>query len=265
MSRKIINQSYYKWKKSKKAVSNQVREKVGGSTVDYIFSLVKPKIQKKMEDLVVLDVGSGYGEYSFEIAKRVKEVVGVEPFIKAFNEGQKRKARNKVRNVVFYNIPIENFESNIKFDLAVNLSVIEHMPNAEKSFERIFKLLQKGGYLYLTAPNRLWPYENHYRLPFLSWLPLILANRYVRITGRGQSYADSAYSRTLWGMKRLLGSFPCSYELILPSRKSSFIGLGYGGRFYHLVKNIGIYLIGKLPLFWIFSKGFIFLVKNESK
>jgi len=65
-------------------------------------------------------------------------------------------------------------------------------------------------------------------------------------------------------MKKLFDNFSSGCELILPHQGAYFIGLGDSRRLYNMIKNIGIYLIGKFPLFRIFSKGFILLVRNET-
>src|SRR5207249_8403516 len=102
----------------------------------------------------VLDVGSGYGLYCFVLAPKVQKVVGVEPYKKAYDKAVKQ---NKFKNVEFYNCLIEDYHNDEKFDLILNLSCIEHMPDADRSFWRMFALLKKGGYMYVTAPNKLWP------------------------------------------------------------------------------------------------------------
>lgn len=245
-------------------MSGKYKPKVVSSTVDFILSTLLPKMKVKTKDLVILDIGCGTGEYAFEFAKRVKRVTGVEPYLKTYKEAQKEKNRNGANNVSFRNCLIEDFTSKQKFDLAVSLTTIEHMPNAEKSFSKVFKLLKKGGFLFITAPNRLWPLEPHYKLLFLSWLPLPLANKYVRFMRRGTSFEDSAYARTYWGMKKLLSKFSSRYEFVVPDNPhAAFLGIGYGGKLYQITKNVGIFLIRRLPLFWIFSKGFILIVKNQ--
>lgn len=207
-------------------------------------------------------MGSGYGEYSFEIEKYVKKVVGVEPFLPAFKKAisKKREIHSKVS---FYNLPIEKFKTRQRYDLVISLTTMEHMPQAKKSFWHIFELMRKGAVIYLTAPNKLWPFEHHYRLLFLSWLPLGLADFYVRITGKGKSYKDSAYAKTYFGMKRFFDQFPCEYKFILPQNPdASYLGCGTQKGVYKIIKNLGIYLISKFSFFWIFSKGFIMLIRK---
>ena len=257
-SSKVPSQIYYKTSDPRSLSSSVVK-----STVEEILFWAQKELDLPVRELAVLDIGSGYGEYSFEIEKYVKKVVGIEPFSSAFKKAisKKKKIHSKVN---FYNLPIEKFKTKQKYDLVVSLTTIEHMPEARKSFLHIFELMRKGAVIYLTAPNKLWPLEYHYRLLLLSWLPLGFANYYVRITGRGKSYKDSAYSKTYFGMRKFFDQFPCEYKFILPqNRNASYLGCGTQGAVYKIIKNLGIYLISKFPFFWIFSKGFIMLIRKR--
>lgn len=224
-------------------------------TIRDILTITK-RLGKKNKDLVALDVGSGLGIYSYELSKKIKQVIGVEPDKNAFKLAVKRK------NLTFYNTLIEKFDTKQRFDLVVSLTTLEHMPDANASFKRIFKLLKKGGIMYVTAPNKLWPYEYHYKLWFLNYLPLPVANLYVRIMGRGKSFQDSSYAKTYIGMKKFFNQFPCQYEFVLPDPNASYLGCGTeGGK---LLKIVGINLIKRLPFMWIFSRGFIMIVRKTS-
>lgn len=243
--------------------------KIGGSLcrevakdlVKDILLLASARLGKPAKELTVLDVGSGIGLYSRSLAKYVKRVVGVEPFSRTYNKALKIN----LRNLKFYNFKIEDFDTDIRFDLVLSLTTLEHMPDAEKSFRKIFKLMKPGGLIYLTAPNKLWPYENHYNLWFLSWLPLPLANQYMKIAGRGRSYEDSSYSKTYFGIKSFFNKFPCKYEFILPNPGSLYLGCGSKKKTYQFVKNVGIMLIKRFPILWVFSKGFILLIQKNRK
>lgn len=255
---KITEQLYYK-SRSPRSISRQVVK----STIQEILSIAETKINKPLKELTVLDVGSGTGDYSFELEKYVLKVVGVEPYKSVYLEAIQRKIRLSSK-VIFRNQAIEDFKTKERFDLVISLTTIEHMPNAQKSFERIFGLMRKGGIIYLTAPNKWWPFEHHYRLPFLSWLPLPLANLYVKFMGRGKSYKDSAYAKSYFGMRKFFDKFPCEYEFVLPTNPNSpYIGCGETSKTYHFLKNLGIWAIKKYPAFWAFSKGFIMVLKKR--
>jgi len=252
-----IDQKYYKhrtWKTVPRAII--------ASAVKEILHTAEVEINKPLKELVVLDVGCGSGEYSFALEKYVKKVVGVEPYKPIYDRAVINK-RNFKSRVSLFNKPIEGFSFNQKFDLVISLTTVEHMSNTERSFEKIFSLMQKGGIIYLTAPNKLWPIESHYKLPFLSWLPLKLANRYVRATGKAESYEDCAYSKSYFGMKCLFDKFSCEYKFSLPKNPdAAYFGCGTQSPSYHLIKKVGTFLIRKHSFFWIFSKGFIMVIEK---
>lgn len=253
----MINQRYYKYRREK-----TVSKSIVNSAVEEILSVARLELKRPLKELTVLDVGCGSGEYSFALEKYVKKVVGVEPYGPIYECALVNKRKLKSR-VLFFNKPIEEFSSDEKFDLVVSLTTLEHMPNAEKSFQRIFSLMKKGGIIYLTAPNKLWPIESHYKLPFLSWLPLPIANFYVRIAGKADSYEDCSYSKTYFGVRRFFNKFPCGCKFVLPQNpNSSFIGSNTRSSFYQVIKKVGIALIKRHPFFWIFSKGFIMVVRK---
>jgi len=225
-----------------------------------ILSITEKALGKSRKNLTVLDIGSGFGIYSREFAKYVKKVVGAEPFKDAYEKAIKINRRS---NVKFVNDLIEDYKGKEQFDLAVSLTTLEHMPHAEKSFRNVFKLMKKNSIFYLTAPNKLWPVEPHYALPFLSWLPLPIANIYLQITGKGKSYKESSYSRTYFGMKKLFGKFPYRYSFVLPSPNAIYLGCGTKNLSNTIKRRVGIWLIKKLPIFWMFSKGFIMVIRKK--
>ncbi len=211
----------------------------------------------------VLDVGSGWGEYSFELGKYVKEVIGIEPYKKVYNVAIKSKSIRKSR-INFYNCKVEDFHTKGTFDLIVSLTTVEHMSHVERSFKKIFSLLKPGGMVYVTAPNKWWLFESHYGLPFLGWVPLSIADRYLRITGKGRSYKDCSYSRSYFGMKKLFNQYPCEYYFHLPDEKAAYLGCGSRGFFNPFIRSFGIKLIQRMPIFWSISKGFI-VVATKNK
>lgn len=75
-----------------------------------------------------------------------------------------------------------------RFSLIVSNHVLEHVENGQQHASEIGRVLAPGGVGYVATPNRLWILENHYRLPFLSWLPQRWADAYVRTLRRGTSF-----------------------------------------------------------------------------
>lgn len=225
--------------------------------------IAREKGMKDPKKLNVLDVGAGDGNFAFAIEKYVKKIIAIEPDELQYRSALKKKARNKSR-VEFHKTLIENFSTNKRFDLVLCLTVLEHMPNAKASFDRIFKFMKSGAMIYLTVPNRLWPYEYHYRLFFLSWLPLPLANFYVRLFKRGLSFTDSSYSPTYFGIQNFFNHFSCAYEFIPPDPLASYLGWGLPtSKWYSIMQTVGIKLLNKHPFFWFFSKTLMMVITKK--
>ncbi len=74
------------------------------------------------------------------------------------------------------------------FDFLIINHIYEHVPDPRTLFREVGRVLKPGGCAYVTAGSRWALMEPHYRLPFLSWLPKGLANRYVRWAGRANAY-----------------------------------------------------------------------------
>lgn len=77
------------------------------------------------------------------------------------------------------------------FDVVITNHVIEHVgaDDAQREHLReVRRVLRSHGVGYLAVPNRWMLVEPHFKLPFLSWLPMPLSHAYVRMTGRGSCY-----------------------------------------------------------------------------
>ncbi|MFV1987275.1 MAG: methyltransferase domain-containing protein [Gemmatimonadota bacterium] len=93
------------------------------------------------------------------------------------------------------------------FDLLILNHVYEHVRDPSGLFREAWRVLAPGGAAYVSAGSRFAVMEPHYRLPFLSWLPRGVADRYLRASGRGDSYAGVHFLtyRPLVNLMRLPG------------------------------------------------------------
>jgi SAM-dependent methyltransferase len=80
------------------------------------------------------------------------------------------------------------------FDVIVCSQVYEHSPDVPALVSEIYRLLKDDGVCFFSGPNRWAVIERHYNLPFLSWLPRSLADRYVRLAGRAEEYYEHPLS-----------------------------------------------------------------------
>jgi SAM-dependent methyltransferase len=90
-------------------------------------------------------------------------------------------------------------------DVVICAQVYEHVPDDERLFQEIHRVLAADGVVFFSGPNWLYPIEPHYFLPFLHWLPGKWADGYLRLSGLGDVYYER--SRHLWGLRRLAYRF----------------------------------------------------------
>jgi len=74
------------------------------------------------------------------------------------------------------------------FDIITCIEVLEHVQNQDRALYQISRILKPNGVFVLSVPNRWWIFETHgaklplfkwNRVPFFSWLPKKIHNRYA--------------------------------------------------------------------------------------
>lgn len=209
--------------------------------------------------LTALDVGCGYGHTALELARHCERVVGIEPFDEPAQHAKQLAAASGLANLEIRQQSIYELPERSTFDLVVLDNVFEHLPDQPGALATLAAALRPGGVLYLLMPNKLWPMEVHYHLPFLSYLPVRLANRYLKLSGRGTDYTDASYAPTYFKLRRLLDAHPeLSYEFVLPAD----VSLAANGQALHY--RLGVAAIRRAPWLWAISKAFLVIaVKND--
>lgn len=150
-----------------------------------------------------LDLGCGDGVISQSLAEHVASVVGVE--IDAQNVW--RAAARATERVSVAQVDREGRLAvrSGSVDLVVCAQVYEHTLDQAALAADIWRVLRPGGICFLSGPNRLALMEEHYWLPFLSWLPQAWADHYVRAFHRHDYYDVKPLA--YWQLRRLLGRF----------------------------------------------------------
>ncbi len=139
--------------------------------------------------LKVLDVGSSTGIIDSVLAKKFKEVWGLDIDKSGISFANKNF---KSKNLHFEIGNALNLKfSRGKFDVVICTHIYEHVSNPQKLFDEIYRVLKPGGACYLAAINALWLIEPHHNLPFLSWLPKSLGNLYVKALGKSDKYHEN--------------------------------------------------------------------------
>ncbi|MEX0602424.1 MAG: class I SAM-dependent methyltransferase [Bacteroidota bacterium] len=105
----------------------------------------------------VFDAGSGFGQYSYFLAKKYPEVRIHAVDVKEDQIADCRRFFTKagIANVHFQvedlTVPLHDGE----FDLALSVDVMEHIPDDVRVFGNLFRALKPGGVLLVNTPSNL--------------------------------------------------------------------------------------------------------------
>lgn len=152
---------------------------------------------------IALDVGCAGGYFTSALVPHFDVVLGLDIDEPAL---QHARREHPAASLNFLLADSQGFPlADDSVDLVVCNHVYEHVPDSQALFDEILRVLRPGAACYLGAASRLTVFEPHYKLPFLSWLPKILADRYMRWAGKGARYYENL--RTWWGIASLTRRF----------------------------------------------------------
>ncbi len=142
----------------------------------------------ELSQLHLLDVGSSSGIIDNYLADYFRSVTGIDIDALAMAHAQKTFCKNNLSFEHGDAMQMDLAEN--RFDVVVCTQIYEHVPNASRMFNEIFRVLKPGGFCYFSGNNRVMFMEPHYNLPFLSLLPRPLAHLYMRIGRKGTHYHE---------------------------------------------------------------------------
>jgi SAM-dependent methyltransferase len=174
-----------------------------------------------------LDVGCSSGVQTCELAPLFQRMYGIDYDEIILREG----SRNQDCWAVFLRGDAMSLPfASASLDVILCTQVYEHVPQDERLAAEMYRVLKTGGIVFFSGPNKLFPIEPHYYLPFLHWLPEGLADTYLRLFRKGSHFYER--SRTLWGLHRLFSRFSIQ-DVTLPALDQMNEAMRPG-----LVKNI---------------------------
>ena len=115
------------------------------------FNLKNKK--KPLDGLNILDIGCGGGLLSEPIARLGAKVTGIDP-IKRNIEIAKHHLKKSKLNVKYYNCSPEKFKSNNKYDVILNMEIVEHVENVDFFIKQSAKFLKKSGIMFIATLNQ---------------------------------------------------------------------------------------------------------------
>lgn len=116
---------------------------------DHWYPAIESLIKRYSKNSIVLDMGCGSGNYSFEIKKYAKQVIGIDSSKRMINY-----AKNKYQGIDFIyanalNIPFENNY----FDVVFSSGLFEYV-DKDKLTSEMSRVLKSGGVGIIWVPNK---------------------------------------------------------------------------------------------------------------
>ena len=152
---------------------NPVRIKYIIDKCKYHFKL-KKKDNKPLSVLKILDIGCGGGLVCEPLSRLGANVTGIDASSKNI-EVAKIHAKKSGLKIKYINTSPEKKDVNEKFDVILNLEVIEHVENVDLFLKSSSDLLKKNGIMFIATINRT--FESYIKAIvgaeyLLRWLPI---------------------------------------------------------------------------------------------
>ena len=109
--------------------------------------------EKPLKNLNILDIGCGGGLLSEPMSRLGGNVTGIDPSIKNIKIAKARLVKTKLKSNYVSTAP-EKLKTIKKFDVILNMEVIEHVDNIELFMEQTSKLLKKNGIMFIATINK---------------------------------------------------------------------------------------------------------------
>lgn len=206
-----------------------------------------------LNQLWCLDLGCGDGEIARYLANSLRKVIALDYLFAPIHQAHERSRVSALAFLQADGVRLP-FPDN-SFDVIVCTQVYEHLTQAENLPEEVWRVLKPGGLCFFSGPNKLWPIEPHYGLPFLHWLPPKVASLYLHIFGEKGQFEIRPLTywrlRCLWRRFRiydctvLLFSRPEQFGIPLPLRRRFLknVLVSFSRVFFFLVPNINWILL----------------------
>ena len=109
--------------------------------------------EKPLENIKILDIGCGGGLLSEPFKRLGAEIVGIDASSKNINVAKLHAKKNNL-NIKYHCTSPENFKTDIKFDVILNMEIIEHVEDVDFFLKSCAKLLRKNGIMFVATLNK---------------------------------------------------------------------------------------------------------------
>ena len=116
------------------------------------FKLDKEK-KLLLKNFEILDIGCGGGLLSEPLARLGAEVVGIDASKKNIDIAKHHLKKSNLK-IEYYDKSPENFKYEKKFDVILNMEIVEHVEDIPKFINQSAKLLKNNGLMFIATLNQ---------------------------------------------------------------------------------------------------------------
>tara|TARA_S200000501_G_C20791282_1_gene729650 strand:- start:641 stop:1369 length:729 start_codon:yes stop_codon:yes gene_type:complete len=117
------------------------------------FKIEYEKKEKTLKGLSVLDIGCGGGLLSEPMSRLGAEVTGIDASKKNINVAKFHAKKQKLKINYLCSSP-DNLKIKKKFDVILNMEIVEHVDNLDLFLNKSSNLLKKNGIMFVATLNK---------------------------------------------------------------------------------------------------------------
>ncbi len=142
--------------------------------IEYITEIIKKHFDIKndklnfLKGINILDIGCGGGLISEPMARMGAEVTGIDASEKNIKIANMHSKSSGLKINYFHGSP-EKLKTSQKFDVILNLEIVEHVDNVDLYISSCYKLLKNNGLMFTATLNR----------SFTSYIKAIIGAEYL--------------------------------------------------------------------------------------
>ena len=110
-------------------------------------------VNKPLKKLNILDIGCGGGLLSEPMSRLGAEVTGIDASDENIKVAKARLLKTKLKINYFHSSP-ESFKTKKKFDVILNMEVVEHVNDIDLFISKTAKLLKNDGIMFIATINK---------------------------------------------------------------------------------------------------------------
>tara|TARA_Y100000992_G_scaffold298196_2_gene262982 strand:+ start:181 stop:909 length:729 start_codon:yes stop_codon:yes gene_type:complete len=110
-------------------------------------------VKKPLKNIKILDIGCGGGLLCEPLSKLGAQVIGIDASEKNIKIAKVHAKKNNL-NINYYCTSPENFITKLKFDIVLNMEIVEHVNDINYFLKESSKFLKKNGLMFIATLNK---------------------------------------------------------------------------------------------------------------